>query len=195
MIKHRRLLGAAALGAVVAVALGVSLALTLGDDSSEAQSPNSPTSATGLPTAPAAQLREAAAKMPFPVKAPTRFPTSASRFAGAEAAFGPNGQGTPMFHLLFQGDPFTAKGFTIPSSLDMFQLNVRLLSPNGSLLAQDVAGHDLYKDVVDSDDVHGPIKVTYMALRDGETLVMDFTGEQPTLEGMRDMLASLVVVK
>jgi hypothetical protein len=40
-----------------------------------------------------------------------------------------------------------------------------------------------------------PTKTTYMALGSDRTIVMDFTGEQPTMDGLAKMLGSLKVVK
>jgi len=54
-----------------------------------------------------------------------------------------------------------------------------------------LAGYEVHKDVVSSDKQGNPVKVTYTARADARTLVMGFTGDQPTEEGLRKMLESL----
>lgn len=197
MFAMRRLPIALLVAVIPGLVVGLIVALLVRPGSSGAQDPGNDTViVNGDSELSDSALKDASAKVGFAAKVPTDLPTSARRLQIVNTSTGPGGTGMRMLNLVFSSDvPFEAKGQKTTSSLEMFQLSVRLEHPNGELVSTNVAGFDLYRDVVDSDEVHGPIKVTYMAVRDGETLVMDFTGEQPTLEGLAKMLASLVTVK
>jgi hypothetical protein len=144
-------------------------------------------------------LQMASDRVGFAPKVPNYFPTSADQLVWVDSSTGPAefDSGFRIIELVYQSDePFTvADGADIPSLVEIFLKDGRLLKPNGELAATGLAGYDVYLLVVDQDDQGNPLVTTYTALAETETIILNFSGEQPTLDGVAKMLESFAVVE
>lgn len=172
-------------GAVVLVALLGALLSACGSEDAEASG--------SLSKEWEAQVREASHKVGFPAQVPTFFPTEANELKFVEGSAGPPGRpaapGTGRIVLTYAGE--AAEGER-PSVLDIFV--VTGVHPNGSLWEEDLAGFEVWRDVVGVDPNGNETKVTYTAISDDFALVLNFSGEQPDREGLQKMLESLQTV-
>lgn len=89
----------------------------------------------------------------------------------------------------------TIDGQEIESTMDHMLNDGPLTTPNGELVAEDVSGYKLYQEVVSTASDGTPAKASYMALDADSTVVVVFTGEQPTMDGLAKMLGTLRAVK
>lgn len=125
---------------------------------------------------------------------PVDLPTEPDELVLVDTSVGPqdSSNGLQLVELVYRGEQLReVDGSEIHSTLEMFQTNLRLNNANGEQIAPNVEGYELYRDVVSSDSGGRPIKVTYTARNDQWTFVMDFTGDQPTQDGLEQMLSSL----
>ncbi len=191
--RSRILLPVAALMITAAVA-GITFAAAGGSGSSQPVAPAAASPATGGEDD---MLRAASARAGFPAKVPGFLPTSADRLVLADASTGPGGvsNGLRLIELVFESDrTVVVRSQQVRVSTEMFLTNVRLLNPAGERQPQLLAGYEVYSQVVDRDEAGSPIKVSYTALGNNETIIVDFTGEQPTQDDLVKMLGSLRVV-
>ena len=137
-------------------------------------------------------IRQAADAMGFAPKEPSLFATSANKLVLVDTGQ----EQLRLIELVYRSEGKIAiKGSEDYSMLEFFQLPARLESPNGEKTNIVAPGAEIYRDVVDVDEAGKPIKVTYTVLYADRTYVMDFTGEQPTDEGLVKMLASMAIRK
>lgn len=154
-------------------------------------------SSGGVPVVPetmAAALTSAADRVGFTPLIPGSLPTEADDLVLVDASAGPPGAGggLKLVELIYRGaEPRTIDGQEVYSTLEMFETNVRLAQANGELFAADLAGYEVYRDVVSTDSAGEPAKVTYTARNDDWTFTMDFTGDQPDEAGLERLLSSL----
>lgn len=142
-------------------------------------------------------LLAASAKAGFPAKVPDFFATSANRLVLVDASTGPEGvsNGLSLIELLYESDRIVlARGQQSRVSAEIFLTNVRLTQPTGERQPQALAGYEIYSQVVDRDESGAPLKVSYTALGKNETIIIDFTGEQPGQDDLVKMLGSFRVV-
>lgn len=139
-------------------------------------------------------LASASDRVGFEPLVPTFLPTGANEIVLIDASTGPPGttHGSRRIELVYRSaEPEQIDRAAAYSTLEMFQTNVRLSGANGEPFASDLAGYEVHRDVVSTDRDGDPVKVTYTARAAARTLVMDFTGDQPTEDGLRQMLESL----
>jgi hypothetical protein len=166
-----------------------------------AEGANSPTGSANYLAVPVSDvdsfaegLREAEEVVGFEALVPKYVPTKANKPSLVDASIPPAGQqnGLRLIHLVYESEaPADIGGRSSYHRLEIFQLPIRLNDANGEPYAANLAGYEVHKDVVSVDEYGAEIKATYTARNETSTLVMDFTGDQPTLEGLNEMLGSL----
>ncbi len=131
----------------------------------------------------------------FQADVPTFFPTSATRLVLVDSGTGPSskvGGSLPLIELVYESDKkFIFKGKELTTTYELFQVLARLNTPRGEKLAVSNANFEIYRDVVTKDDAGAPLKATYTAVGATKTFVIDFSGEQPSDEGLVKMLESV----
>lgn len=145
-----------------------------------------------------AALVAAEERVGFSPLVPSILPTSANTLVWVDASAGPPGSSNSLrlVELVYRAkETSLIAGEAGFATLEMFQTNGRLNNANGELVASDIAGFEVFRDVVSVDAAGEPTKVTYTARAAGHTFVMDFTGDQPTVDGLRRMLESLAPFK
>jgi hypothetical protein len=141
-----------------------------------------------------AAFKDAHARAGFPAKVLEFFPTSANRLVMVDSAPGAANDvgGLRLIELVYESDEtIVINGLEIPSTLDMTQLDVSLKNPRGDVISDEGGGYRVYQNVVSVDSSGTPTKVSYTAIGAAETIIMDFTGEQPSIEGLVRALESL----
>jgi len=141
------------------------------------------------------KLQTVGDKVGFQADVPTFFPTSATRLVLVDSGTGPGskvGGSLPLIELVYESDKkFSFKGQQLTTTIELFQVLARLNTPRGEKLAVSNANFDIYRDVVTKDDAGIPLKATYTAVGATKTFVIDFSGEQPSDEGIVKMLESM----
>ena len=140
-------------------------------------------------------LQTASQTVGFQADVPTFFPTSANRLVLVDSGSGPGskvGGSLPLIELVYESDKkFSFKGQQLTMTIELFQMLARLNTPRGEKLAVSNANFDIYRDVVTKDDAGAPLKATYTAVGANKSFVIDFSGEQPSEEGIVKMLESM----
>lgn len=90
------------------------------------------------------------------------------------------------------GSTFEYENRTYQSTLELFLMPFRMDEAQGEPWRDDMAGYSLRRLVNGVDANSLPVQTVYTARKPGETIVMTFTGEQPTAESLEAMLASFV---
>ena len=138
-------------------------------------------------------LREAERLAGFNLRLPTRLPASAqgpdlvrvSPITGDGKSF--------RVELSYTGgSTFEYENRVLQSSLELFLMAVRADEAQGESWRDDMAGYSIYRLVNGVDSNGLPVQTVYTARKTGETVIMIFTGEQPTEESLEAMLASFV---
>ena len=145
------------------------------------------------------KLQTVSDKVGFQADVPTFFPTSATRLVLVDSSMGPEGKvggGLRMIELVYEsGKKFSFKGQELTMTIELSQVLARLNSPQGEPLAVSNANFDIYRQVVTKDEAGAPLKATYTAVGATKTFVIDFSGEQPSDEGLVKMLESMRPVR
>lgn len=157
-----------------------------------------PSGSMAISDANSAQVALAAAQARTNIqpRTPTFFPTSANRLVMVDAFPGSVDESSPLrfIELRYQGDASPVVGLdgTLrPSTLDVQLVSTRLNRPPGSLLRQDLAGYELYKQVVSEAANGDATRTVYTGLRKDGSIILMFTGEQPaSVDDIGRMLGS-----
>jgi DNA-binding CsgD family transcriptional regulator len=139
----------------------------------------------------------ASEQLGFQVLRPASLPTSANQLVTVEYDLGPEGlpNATRMSRLAYQSlETRVVSGATVPAAaLEVWQ--VPGVSPGGEPAGIDVRGFKVWKQTIPPADAAlaadpRNTHMVYYALGEEWSFVLDFRGEEPSADGLREMLLS-----
>lgn len=139
------------------------------------------------------QVAEAEREARFALRLPVWLPTSARKPAAVRVT-PVTGEGGPFqFDLTYAaGSAFEYENRTYESTLELSLMPFRMDDVQGDPWRDNLSGYAVHR-LVNGVDANGlPVQTTYKARSAEETIVVIFTGEQPTPEALEAMLGSFV---
>lgn len=126
----------------------------------------------------------------FDLLVPAALPTEADRLGLVDVVVSPEGGSFRRIQLIYDaGEGSALEGGD--SSLEYFHMPFRIDSPEGEPWAKNLVGWEMSRAIISVGDDGVPIRVTYTARSAENTLIMVFTGQQPSEAGLQEMLAGL----